>query len=296
MLSIIIVNYKNEQQTIAYVKSELSKVTLEHIVVVVNNSATEISNEILAKELNAKIVCKNELKNTDEKIFIIPHLDNLGFAKGNNLGAEFSLRYFDVDFFIFSNNDIRFLDDNVVEKMIMKIKKLPHVGILGPKVVGLDGKKQSPEPYYSFVHRYFLRYWVYPFFPNKIKRKLLKIEYTQLAVEGEYYKVMGSFFLVRALDFVKVGMMDSNTFLYAEEAILTERMKAINKSVYYLPTVAVLHEHGATISKNASSKAMKKFQFESESYYYHKYRGVPKWLISVGEKSLSLYSYLKSKK
>ena len=71
---------------------------------------------------------------------------------------------------------------------------------------------------------------------------------------------MGSFFMVRAADFERCGMMDEGTFLYSEEPILTERMASIGLRPYYCPAVSVLHEHGATISQAYNRKKQDSLQ------------------------------------
>ena len=70
-------------------------------------------------------------------------------------------------------------------------------------------------------------------------------------------------------------------------------MKKIGKSVYYYPEVTILHEHGINISKNTSNSKMAELQFDSESYYYKKYIGIPDLYIWLGKQSLRLYNYLK---
>lgn len=296
MLSIIIVNYKNEQKTIDYIKEELSKIDLSYKVIVVNNEATNESNTTLINGLQALLINKIEDKiDVERKYYVVPHNENLGFAKGNNLGVKFSELHFKNPYILFSNNDIRFLNKDVTESLVKKIEELPNVGIIGPKVIGLKGESQSPEPYYSFGLRYFWRYWLTPFLSKKQKNKWLKFGYFENAKEGIHYKVMGSFFIVKTVDFIKCGMMDPNTFLYAEEVILSERMKQISKETYFYPKVGILHEHGATISKNASSFNMKKFQFESESYYYKKYKKVSSFVIKLGYWSMIFHHWLKSK-
>lgn len=294
MLSIIIVNYKSEKKTIEYIQSELSKVTLKCIVVVVNNAATDESNIELVSGLGAELVYNIEyVADKNKQFYVIAHSDNLGYAKGNNLGSEFSLIHFKIKYFLFSNNDIRLIDNNVIEQLISKLSVLSNVGIIGPKIIGLDGENQSPEPYYPFWVRYFGRYWLQLFLPSKMKQSILKFDYSKNAKEGEHYKIMGSFFIVNSKDFVECGGMDSNTFLYSEEVILSERMMLINKKVYYYPELSVLHEHGTTISKNESIQKISKMMFESESYYYYKYRKTPRYLVFLGRLSNSLYSYLK---
>ena len=72
-------------------------------------------------------------------------------------------------------------------------------------------------------------------------------------------------------------------------------MKKINKEVYYDPAVVIVHEHGATISKNIATYRKNVLQFESESYYYHEYRNVPKFLIKMGLWSMKGYLLLKNR-
>ncbi|WP_320054877.1 glycosyltransferase family 2 protein [uncultured Acetobacteroides sp.] len=294
MLSIIIVNYKNELRSIEYIKNELSKVSMPHIVVVINNAAMDDSNRILSEALNADLISDIEQPiNKDKRCFVVAHPDNLGFAKGNNLGVEFSVKHFDVDYFLFSNNDISFVNSDVVEQLVAKISNLSNVGLIGPKVIGLDGKDQSPEPYMPFWKKYIWMYWLTPFLSKKIKTKLFKLDYSEKAKEGIHYKIMGSFFLAKKNDFIKCGMMDPNTFLYAEELILSERLSNIGKFAYYYPEVTIIHEHGKTTSQHYNTIQTSLKKYESENYYYRKYKNIS--LLSIFLAGISLKFYLKLK-
>ena len=294
MLAILIVNYKDEDRTIAYVKDELSKILCPHLTVIVNNSATFESNNVLVNKLNAILISDILQKPIKSDCYVISSNDNLGFAKGNNLGAEFAMKHFSITHFLFSNNDIHFINNDVVEKLVEKLDSLDTVGMIGPKVIGLDGKNQSPEPYNSFWNRNIWMYWLTPFLSSGKKNKMFKLDYSRDAKEGEHYKIMGSFFIVKAREFINCGMMDPNTFLYAEEVILTERLKAINKTAYYFPQVAVLHDHGQTINQHFQVTKSMEMQFDSECYYYKNYKGVSSFSISLGRISLNLYIKLKS--
>jgi len=294
MLSIIIVNYKNEEKTILYVKEELIKIKIPYVIIIVNNSATEKSNQILSKELNAEIISDiNLVPIFSIQCYIISHTDNLGFAKGNNLGTEFAIKHFDITHILFTNNDIRFLNSHVVELLISKLDSLnEEIALIGPKVLGLNGQNQSPEPYYPFWNRYIWMYWLTPFLSTNMKRKLFKLDYPEKAKEGIHYKVMGSFFIVKKSDFLRCGMMDANTFLFGEEIILSERLNKIGKKVYYFPEVAILHEHGLTISKHLDAKKMLFTQFYNECYYYETYRKISKLSIQIGKLSVYIYSII----
>lgn len=290
MLGIIIVNYKNEYKTIEYVQEELIKIQSPHIIVIVNNSASKESNLILTNALSAELVNNiDTIYAKDRPCYIVSHIENLGFAKGNNLGTTFMLNHFSITHFLFSNNDIRFIDNNVVEALIEKIDMLPNVGIIGPNIIGVDGKKQSPDPYYPFWYRYFWMYWLTPFIPKKQKNNFFKLNYTQKALEGIHYRIMGSFFLVKTIDFINCGMMDPNTFLFSEEMILAERMKAIGRYVYFYPQVSILHEHNQTISMYINQKKQFLMRYDSESYYYRTYKNVSLLSTYLGKLSFRLY-------
>lgn len=274
MVSIIIVNYKSEDLTIKFVKEELCKVVIPHQVIVVNNSATAESDLKLSKALNAEVIYNlNQEIDTTKTKFIVSEPDNLGFARGNNLGVLFSLKHFDVQFYLFSNNDLRFISNDVVEKLIAKLSELPNIGVIGPKIVGLDGLPQSPINYLSFFKKWFIGIYISPYVGTKLRKLIYGKNYNKFS-EGIYYSLMGCFLIVKKDDFLKVGMFDSNTFLYGEEVILAERMALINKKCYFLPSVEILHEHDQTIGTYFSDYSKFKMQFKNDIYYFKTHRNL----------------------
>lgn len=284
MLAIILVNYKSDNKTVDYITNQLSKISIQFVVVIVNNSATESSNIFLKTSLNAEIVYDIGKKNiSDSRCFILSSRDNLGFARGNNYGFEFIDKNFNCKFILFTNNDLIFVDNNIVEELINKLNEMDDIAAIGPKVVGLDNKLQSPEPFYSFFYRYFYRFW--------IKNNL--IDYAENALEGKHYKIMGSFIIFKSSDFKQCGWMDPSTFLFSEEVILSERLKLIKKYMYYYPGVAVIHEHSAVISENYNYFKVRLMQFKSEAYYYKEYIGINRFYIFLGSCSNYLYSFIK---
>lgn len=293
VVTVIIVNYKSEQLTIDYITKELSKLTTPYNVIVVNNAATPESDSVLCNGLQAELISKESFKENANGRYIVSSKENLGFAKGNNLGTEIAVKYLHPDYLLFSNNDIQIKETDIIAKMISKFQGCERIGIIGPKVVGLEGELQSPEPYISFLDRYCWMYLSTLFLSAQKKRKKFKLDYSDEAKEGYHYKIMGSFFMVRTKDFCDCGMMDPHTFLYAEEVILTERMKKIGKEPYYLPTVSVLHAHGQTTSKTIGKVGINKYMLESEKYYYRKYMKIPKWKILFGELVYKLYCRIK---
>lgn len=270
MLAVIVVSYRSNQQTADFVQNELSDITMPHKVVIVNNGAIPSDNASLSGSIG-----------DNHNVYVIDNPENSGFAKGNNIGARFAIDVLKADKLLFSNNDIKLLDKEVVSKMSALLDTVPEAGIVGPKVVGLDGHLQSPEPYMSFAKRHIWMYLCTPFISKARKKKIFGFDYSETAEEGFHYKLMGSFFMVRSCDFIKCSMMDEGTFLYSEEPILTERMSSIGLKPYYLPTASVLHEHSKTISSTFDSRKQDELQFESEVYYYTKYKGVGKMQVLI---------------
>ena len=278
MIGVVIINFGNPERTIRFVREECGKIGVPHQVVIVDNGSGADAVGILKKELEGIVT-------------ILPANKNLGFAKANNLGAEYAIKQ-GADLILFVNNDIVFTDADVVDRMAAKLAELPSTGIIGPKVVGLDGQLQSPSPKQSFAQRNLLPYWgklIYG--PRKLREKM-QSDYAETAIEGPCSTVSGCCFMVKAEPFTGVGMFDPETFLYGEEMILSARMQAAGKSVYYYPEVAVLHEHGATTRKYYDRRRIRRMKFESESYYYSKYEKTPAWEISLGRFTLWLKGLL----
>lgn len=292
-LAIIIVNYKSEKETINFVKGELSKLNNNFYLIIVNNSSDINSDRVLCKKLKCSLV--NDINHiiTSETRFVISSKDNLGFAKGNNLGALLANKINDVKYILFTNNDIRILNAETTNLLIKKMQEKSDIGVIGPDCLDIDGNSQSPRPYISFFNKYITSNWISFFMSKKFKNKIMNFDYAKYAEEGYHYKLSGSFFLVNCIDFFNCGMMDPLTFLYCEEEILAERMSKIGKTTYYYPNVKIIHEHNQTVGKFLNIKKRMYLDFESNSIYYKNYKGVGSLSIFFGKLNHLLFFYLK---
>jgi len=288
MLGIVLVNYKTIDRTVNYVSNELSKISIPWKLVIVNNCCTDESNQALAEGCGGCLLIGAEAIEPKAKVYILGHKDNLGYAKGNNLGAEFLTRYFDINYFLFTNNDLKLVDENVVEKLIEKAEQDYAIGAIGPKIVGLNGLDQSPGRYLSIWRKNILRRLCYPLLAIKRDASFFN-EIIQNATEGYYYRLMGSFILVRASAFQSAGGFDPNTFLYGEEQILSERLKKQNYKTYYYNAVSVIHEHSKIISNYRSLKSMMVLDHKSNVYYYRRYMKSNIFEISLSYLSMWLF-------
>ena len=69
-----------------------------------------------------KAIEENKLIDDQGLVFAINANKNLGFARANNLGAKFLINTFNVTQILFSNTDIEFGDDHVVDQLVKKIQ------------------------------------------------------------------------------------------------------------------------------------------------------------------------------
>lgn len=280
--AVIIVNYHNQPLTIHFVKNELGKVSEKLCVIIVNNDATSHSDGELVTALDAELVKEGTFRTSASSVYVISSPENLGFAQANNLAVDFIHNYLKTDYLLFTNNDIVIQDPDIIQQLIQKLDADYRIGMIGPQIVGIDGEKQSPFPYQLFWDRYVRMYLYTPFMTKEKKVERFELNYQENAREGFHYRIMGSFFLMRLADYLAIGGMDPGTFLYAEEMILSERLKQINKGVYYYPQAIVQHIHGATTKKSMTHRTICLEKMKSECYYYHQYMHVPELELFIG--------------
>lgn len=264
MVGIVIVSFRSDDMTVRFVREDLSRITVPCQVVVVDNGET--GSRALQEKLPEVTVLFSK---------------NRGYACACNLGAEWLRDQVHPESVLFCNNDIRFQSDKVVETLNETLMAHPEVGAIGPCIVGRDGQRQSPEPYRGLWNRYVWMYVLTPFLSRERKMGKFQLDYSERATEGYHYKLMGSFLMVHAKAFFEAGGFDPQTFLYAEEPILSERLSRIGKRCWFCPAITVIHDHGAVIGSSFKRKEMDRMQFRSMAYYYHRYRGYPAWEISI---------------
>lgn len=264
-LGIVIVNYREYDRTERFIREEISRIRRPYRLVVVDNGGDEERAEALRGRTGCEVIVR----------------ENDGFASGCNAGAAVLCVDPDIDVLLFTNNDLHMQTDDVVDRLIDKLKARADIGIIGPEIVGTDGKRQSPEPYMGLWKRYVWMYLSTPFLSKAAKRRVFQLDAAEKAEEGECYRVMGSFFLCPREAWQQAGGMDPHTFLYAEEPILSERMLRIGRKTYFLPSVTVVHEHGGTIGKHLDSRKASWLQYRSNAYYYRAYKGYPAWQTTL---------------
>ncbi|WP_180335305.1 glycosyltransferase, partial [Bifidobacterium pseudolongum] len=92
------------------------------IVVVDNNSSNGSYGSLLSKY------------GKDNDIIFIHNENNMGFARGNNIGYEYCRNKLKCDYIVTINNDARIIDDNIIPKVVADYERT-GCGVIGPHIL-----------------------------------------------------------------------------------------------------------------------------------------------------------------
>jgi GT2 family glycosyltransferase len=277
-LGVIIVNYKTVQETVRFIKTELIKIKVDKAVLIVNNTFTTEDLLCYQQELDPIFIDESDGRIPDsDKPYIINSTENLGFARGNNLGAFTLLKNCKPDFLLFTNNDLEIVSSDVIEQLTARLEGLRDVAAIGPRIVNRDNEHVSPRFDKISPYRFIAQHLFYPIRALRILN-WFKIsspgtdEIRQRTIpEGYCYWVSGTFFLVRADDFLAADGFDPKTFLYCEEKNLAERFLLSGKREYYYARPVIQTVGGLSTKRYLTDRAREQILFDSEMYYYRTY-------------------------
>ncbi|WP_108803602.1 glycosyltransferase family 2 protein [Aquimarina sp. Aq107] len=239
-ISIILINYNSSSFTIDCIKSIIEKTSndISYEFIVVDN-ASELDDYLL---LDKKI---KELQVSNLKL--IQSKYNTGFGGGNMHGIQFS----NGKYYAFVNNDT-ILQNDCLNIVFNFLEKTEDASICAPQQYNEQGEVQkSFDHFLSLRRELFGRKLLEKLNPTKYpKRK--KIYDTPVKVQS----VPGSFLVVSADAFEKVGGFDTNIFLYYEETDLCYRIsKNISNGLCYLvPQGRYTHFKGQSTQKSIAIK------------------------------------------
>ncbi len=302
MYTLIVVDYNGMDATLAHITRCEKSLGIRHVVLVQNGSNDGVEEKLRAvygapetktlPEISQPLLC-----------FHTPTLDicychsgeNMGYARGNNLGATIAKELWQDFGYLISNNDLDFEQPFDIRVLDEIFASHPEVGLVGPGVITPQGNRQSPQAWAPAGRRLIVDYWrriLASFMTSSKKDAYLSTHCNDLvenAPEGPCAWVSGCFFFVTAEAFHKAGMFDPHTFLYAEEMILSRRLEQVGYTVWYCPRLEVVHKHGQTTKNSLSVFRVREIDFHAVHYYYETYTSTPRWLLHLAKWNFAFY-------
>lgn len=250
LLSIVTLNYKKKELTIACMESlyrqfraEFEKDMME--LIIVDNDSQDDSVPVLRKEIAAQ-----KFKN----ITVIANPTNSGFGAGCNTGA----RKAKGEFVLFQNNDTTVEDDGIW-RMAEYLRDHQEIAILGGQLRNFDGSLQaSSGKFYTLGNATLLlvggqRFGVVDTSPTQIE----PVEW-----------VKGALLMIRKKDFDQLKGFDEKIFMYTEDMELCYRAKKAGMQIYFYPHVLVKHKDQGSTNKTFAIVNI----YKNLLYFYKKHR------------------------
>lgn len=219
IVSVIILNYNTEKKYIDKLFSTIADQDfLEKMeIIVVDNASTDQSLNYIIQNYQFSL-----------KLKIIRNGDNLGYAKGNNIGIRHAIGKYlliiNPDTSIKENTAIRELYESYLDLVIREIKVGAVGGFENNKNGHLHGELIEDE---SIITMNSIDILGYPFSFYYLFKKGDKLTPINLGNKKRAFKtfhVTGAFLFIEKNLFVKVGMFDELYFMYEEEIDLCWRL------------------------------------------------------------------------
>ena len=164
--------------------------------------------QILIVENSNNIIFKNELEQKYKNVNCILAGDNLGYAKGNNLGIS----KVKTQYALILNPDAVLASD-ALDNFLQTASHFPDFAIIGP----------AKQEEYSLVDL------------NKEKPEVFSVK-----------SLKGFAMFLNLEQFQEIGFFDENFFIYLEEIDLCKRLEDKNKKIYLNKKIIIHHTGGSS--------------------------------------------------
>lgn len=275
MFCFVILHYLTIEETISSVNS-IKKLKGDKKIIIVDNASPNGSG----------LKLKNKYKNSDD-VTVILNKENIGFAKGNNIGYNYAVKKYNPDFIIVLNNDVEIYQKDFMER-IEKIYITYKFAVLSPDIYStFSGVHQSPkrlsgysyEEVSSLLKIYKKRCNSKVLIPIKCLLKeisalkkvmqLLKFKSKKIDYNKQYFDIPlhGACFIF-SKDFIKkrkTAFFDG-TYMYFESEILDYECRRDSLKTMYDPSIKVNHHHSVSSARTYKSE-LKRETFVNKCVY-----------------------------
>lgn len=212
---------------------------------------------------------------------VVRSRDNLGYARGNNLGVMAAEAMGEVEYVMFANDDVIFVDD-IVPGLRRVLSEEKDCGIAGPVLYRPDMDSidhncaRRAESVAQMISDNFLKYWWrwrrMPCSPGQRRRHMLQeMPRDKWPARLRAEMLSGACMMMRHDVFAVLGGFDPRTFLYYEENILMEKMRRAGLHAAIDTTLGAVHEGAATTSRASKSLQMMRESCRSQRIYVQYY-------------------------
>ncbi len=262
----LILHYETIDDTTSCVKSIRQHIkSHDYDIVIVDNGSTNGTG--------SKIKSMYEHEND---ISVLLEKENLGFARGNNVGFKFCKYEKKCDYIIMINSDIEIIQDDFLERIEEEYRN-SNFAVLGPKIILADDTinpvvkrmrtaKQIKSEIYKNYCKLFLNYLHLESIVDIVKHDLKNNVNVDTDVDERLENiVLHGCCLIFSKQYInKFDGIDDRTFLYHEEELLYERLRKNDMINVYNPDLKIYHkEYGSTKHVGKTKNGTKRFRYKN---------------------------------
>jgi len=250
-LSVIVVNWNAKTFLLKCVASALRQ-SLQNPdlleIIVVDNASSDGS--------------QRAVRDSFPEVTLIINDENYGFAKGNNIGIRASTGHY-----LFLINSDVVVAEGCFAKLIDYMDEHPEIGMLGPRIVGSDGKVQrSCMGYPSLWNTLCRAFALDSLFPASRLFGSHLLTFWNHDDTRPVEVINGCFWVLRRSAMEEVGLLDERFFIYGEDMDWCKRFNDSGWKVVFYSEAEVLHYGGAS-SANAPIRFHVEMQRANYQYW-----------------------------
>lgn len=249
---VIIVSYHSNAETEILARRFRDEKCFDYVCIVVNDAKKE------------DIDYFRDLESVE--ISVLYSEQNLGYAKGNNIGLKYLINKENCDLIVISNNDVA-VKKETVDYLFRQLDKNREYGAMAPVMLDANGNRVPLRSIDLGYLRIFLRIFSSETnIDRRTEKKLLEHD----GIINQTF-LPGSFFAVSSKAIKDVNFFDENTFLYREEEILGKRLSKSGYKEGVLKNISYRHNHKYHKESVKQKKKSLRIALNSERYYFDTY-------------------------
>lgn len=163
--------------------------------------------------------------------------ENLGFARGNNLGIQVALAQGAPDLLFLLNNDA-FVDAQTLPHLTAALARWPQAGAVVPKIYYADGR-----------HLWYAGGTIDWKLGTGVHHACGALDQGQADREAITGFATGCALLVRRAVIAGTGLFDERYFFMGEDVDLSLRLAAAGQPLVYVPSATVVHQVGTSSTR-----------------------------------------------
>ena len=238
-LAIVVVSYNTKQLTqdcLTSVYEALAAEGLAAQVWVVDNASADGSAEMVRR-----IFPQTRLIASDE---------NLGFAKGTNLGLAAAERWPDPPRHVLLLNPDTLVKPKALSRLVAFLDAHPEAGAAGAQLFYGDGTFQHGAFSFPTLWMTLFDFWTinHRLINSRLNGRYPRRLY-QAGIPFEIDHPLGAALIIRATALAQVGPLDEGYFMYCEEIDWCLRAKRAGWRVYCVPEAHIVHLAGQSTSQ-----------------------------------------------